>query len=380
MRIDLPRFARAPGLDRAVVRSTQAPRRRDRGHHRLARFKSAFSVLLIAALSLADGWAGKPGIAHADDRIQLLRRSITQDQGAWVLDYELSCGNRTGLILTPEELSASAEGWVSNSRVASHTVPRPVHVALTGTLAGSALGNVITGHDESEQCKECLGISVWTGSGHLPPAGELSLISLSPGEKLHVRLRLEHQHVLYGNYDPLLGVQTINLKLGSRVLKDRVPLDREYYLAQPRCAWPKPPSDRCDTHHFVSAPDSLHLEAHVPGHQSYRYSDTPVRYGAKLRLCFWYLIAVGTEGECRVQLDQYKDTPTTWHPLMNSHFEKNLDVVGRWTKVEQVIQADNEATTMALGFQIISENNVGEMWIDDVSLEPLGRNSATSNP
>ncbi|MGC8642340.1 MAG: hypothetical protein ACP5XB_20965 [Isosphaeraceae bacterium] len=89
---------------------------------------------------------------------------------------------------------------------------------------------------------------------------------------------------------------------------------------------------------------------------------------------------MGTEGECRVQLDQYKDTPNSWHPLTNSRFEKDLNVVGRWTKVEQLIQADNEATTIALGFQIISENNVGEMWIDDVSLEPIGRNMTRSDP
>ena len=206
------------------------------------------------------------------------------------------------------------------------------------------------------------------------------MISLAPGATLHVRVRLEHQHILYGNYDPLLGVRTITFKLASRELTDRVPLDREHYLAQPRYVWPQPPGDRRDTHHFVSAPDSLHLEAHVPGHQSFRYSDAPVRYGAKMRLCFWYLIAMGTEGECRVQLDQYKDTPTSWHPLMNSRFEQNLGAVGRWTKVEQIIQVDSQATTIALGFQIVSENNVGEMWIDDVSVEPIGGNTTTNTP
>ena len=34
------------------------------------------------------------------------------------------------------------------------------------------------------------------------------LVSLAPGAIARVRLRLEHQHVLYGDYDPLLGVRT----------------------------------------------------------------------------------------------------------------------------------------------------------------------------
>ena len=29
-----------------------------------------------------------------------------------------------GMIVTPEELTVSVEGWVSNSRVASHAIPR----------------------------------------------------------------------------------------------------------------------------------------------------------------------------------------------------------------------------------------------------------------
>ena len=34
-------------------------------------------------------------------------------------------------------------------------------------------------------------------------------ISLGPGEMMHLRLRIDHQHILYGDYDPLLGVRTI---------------------------------------------------------------------------------------------------------------------------------------------------------------------------
>ena len=115
-------------------------------------------------------------------------------------------------------------------------------------------------------------------------------------------------------------MQDVELKLGSATLRDRVPLDREHYLAQPKFVWPEPPEERRDTRHFVSSPDSLHLEAHIPGHQYYRYPERPVRYGSKMRLRFWYLIAAGTEGECRIRLAQYKDTPTSWRSPLRGRF------------------------------------------------------------
>jgi hypothetical protein len=189
---------------------------------------------------------------------------------------------------------------------------------------------------------------------------------------VRVRLRLEHQHVLYGDYDPLLAVRTVELSLGGATVRDVVAIDREQYLAQPRCTWPEPPEERRDTRHAVSGPDSLHLEAHVPGHHYYRYPDRAVRYGTKMRLRFWYLIAAGTEGECRVRIAQYKDTPTSWRMLNSGGFERCLRTVGRWTKVEHVFTTEAEATTLALDFRIAGEADVGEMWIDDVSLEPLG--------
>jgi len=206
------------------------------------------------------------------------------------------------------------------------------------------------------------------------------LVSLAPGAVVHLRLRLEHQHVLYGDYDPLLGVRTVVLTLGSSSLRDQVALDREHYLAQPKYSWPEPPDDRRDTRHFVSSPDSLHLEAHIPGHQYYRYPERPVRYGTKMRLRFWYLIAAGTEGECRARLAQYKDTPTSWRVLSQGGFEQVLETVGRWTKVERVVRAESEATTVALDFRIVPETNVGEMWVDDVSLEPIGSSTTADSP
>ncbi len=333
------------------------------------------SCLLVHSLLPNNSRAGEvtPHPATpAAPRFVLIRRSVAQDQGAWVVTYQLRHTSPAGTILSRSEVGAVIEGWVSNSRVASHAVPRLSRVTVSGTSTASGTGEVIASSDESQRCRERTVISVWADDGPPPESDLAALVSLAPGAVLHLRLRLEHQHVLYGDYDPLLGVRSVVLNAGASVLRDQVALDREHYLAQPKYSWPEPPDDRRDTHQFVSGPDSLHLEAHIPGHQYYRFPERPVRYGTKMRLRFWYLIAEGTEGECRARIAQYKDTPTSWRVLSEGGFEQVLETVGRWTKVERVVRAESEATTIALDFRIVPESNVGEMWIDDVSLEPVG--------
>ena len=100
------------------------------------------SVLLITSIQNAQCHATGTQPAHAfhtlTDKLVLLHRSITQDQGAWVIDYELSCSNGAGVLLTPGDVSVSVEGWVSNSRVASHAIPRFVRVSLYWKNHGSS--------------------------------------------------------------------------------------------------------------------------------------------------------------------------------------------------------------------------------------------------
>ena len=160
------------------------------------------------------------------------------------------------------------------------------------------------------------------------------------------------------------------LRLGTATLRDALPLDREQYNALPRYTWPAPPDDRRDTRYFVSAPDSLHLEAHVPGNQYYRFPERPIRYGTRMKLSFWYLIAHGTEGECPRSVAQYRETPSAWKVLSDGGLEECLNTVGRWVKVQRVFRTENDATTLALDFRITGAE-VGEMWIDDVRLDPV---------
>jgi hypothetical protein len=327
--------------------------------------------------------------------VSLIERCITQDQGAWIIDYRLRHKGCNGVIVCPEEIGVRIEGWVSNSRVASHTVPRWSSLLINHGLEVLSVAEVIAAPDDGSRCRERLIISAWT-EDDTPPVSVTATreirtsllvskpisstvewkpilpLSLAPKGVAHLRLRLEHQHVLCGEYDPLLGARAVELKLGSALVHDVLPLDREQYVAQPRFSWPEPPIERRDTHHFLSAPDSLHIEAHNAGHQRYHYPERPVRYSTKMHLRFWYLIAAGTEGECCVGIAQYKETPTSWRKLVDGSFEQTLRTMGRWTKFERVVQTEAEATTLTLEFKIVGESDVGEMWIDDVSLEPVG--------
>jgi hypothetical protein len=351
-------------------------------------------IVTVWFLSIPSALAiGIGPVTTAKLTLTLIDRTVTQDQGTWVIDYRLRHAGQNGIIIAPEEIAVKVEGWVSNSRVASHTIPRWSSLTLAQGAEVPAVADVITASNELHKCRERLLVSVWTEDQSLPkhkstqppscrektgspafPFSELGTplsLSLSPSTIVHLRLRIEHQHLIYGEYDPLLAVRSITLALGSAPVRDILPLDREQYLAQPQFTWPDPPSDRRDARHAVSGPDSLHLEADIPGHQYYRYPERPVRYSTKMRLRFWYLIAVGTEGECSVRLTQFMDTPISWRPLHNGRYEECLKTIGRWTKVERIIQTEPEATTVTVEFKIFGDTEVGEMWIDGVSLEPM---------
>ncbi|MFO0951653.1 MAG: hypothetical protein U0835_10985 [Isosphaeraceae bacterium] len=323
----------------------------------------------------------------------VMERTLLQDQGAWVVNYRLKYQGNSGIVVTPTEILARLEGWVSNSRVAAHAVPRLSSVVVSGASGLSGAGEVVSTADESLRCREKATLQVWTDDptaegedAPAPPAATSNtnpnaalngaaerqpILSLAPGASVRVRMRLDHMHYLYGDYDPLLGVRSLELTLGAATMRDVLPLDVEQYLAQPKYSWPAPPEDRRDDKFFLSAPDSLHLEAHVTGNQYYRFPERPVRYGTLMRLRFAYFIAAGTEGECRVQIAQYKDTPTSWKALSDGMYSQCLNKVGRWVRVERVFRTEPEANLLALDFKISSIEEVGEMWIDDVSLEPV---------
>ncbi|WP_435018148.1 hypothetical protein TA3x_000094 [Tundrisphaera sp. TA3] len=343
------------------------------------------AAILLAALAPSSSPPASAGdisapTSPATARLVVVERVLAQDQGDWQVDYAFRLDADAPMTLTPSDVTARVEGWLSNSRVPVHATPRRSAAMLEGSAGSTAFADIITSAEECQRCRER--VVVRLDAGPIPaqaparPRGSdpepLAPVTIAPGGTLRVRLRLEHQHDLFGDYDPLLGRRELELHLGATAFRDNLPLDREQYLAQPRDTWGEPAEDRKDSRMALSGPDSLHLEADVPGNQYYRFPERKVRYGTRMRLRYSYFIAHGTEGEFRARIAQYRESTSAWKPLVEGASEQTLRTVGRWVKVEKVFRTELEATTLALDFRIVTPNaEIGEVWIDDVSLEPV---------
>ncbi len=340
--------------------------------------------LLLGLLTPQATTADDGGSIGAPNRVTIVRRSIRQDLGAWVVDYRLRNETAAGLVVVPSEIEVKTEGWVSNSRLAGHSTPRRAVVALRPAEKAWAEADVIASEDEAERCRERVSLAVWSDDlapdPTARPADRLAPISLAPGATGLVRLRFDHQHVVQGACDPLLGARTVAFRVGQETFRDEPPLDVEARVAEPDVSWPEPPVERRDSRYYVSAPDSLHLQADVPGRQYFRYPDRPVRHGARMRLTFWYLVAHGGSGEARARLSQYKDTPTSCRVIPDGGLDRELTTVGRWTHVETFVRIAPEATVAALEFRLSSDSGIGEMWIDDVAFEPVDLDALARTP
>jgi hypothetical protein len=89
-----------------------------------------------------------------------------------------------------------------------------------------------------------------------------------------------------------------------------------------------------------------------------------------MKLSFWYLIAPGGEGDFRLHVYQYKDSPNNWVQIHAAAIEQTYCRLGCWVKVERIFRTEPDATSLVVEFRI-HDSNIGEAWIDDVKLEPL---------
>lgn len=346
-------------------------------------------VLALAAIAGAQDAPYAP--AH---RLERLERRIDQrrvpfeqhrdHQQCWVywdIEYRLRNAGPVALEVDPAHASAEVVGFVSNSRVPAHGCPRRADHGLAApedAVAPSfdSMAVLIPSADEAGQCREHATLELRPddraacaegAAEPLPPAP----FRVEPGECLVARLRLEHQHFLSGPFDPLLGEREFTLRIGPATLRDDLPLDRPLTEVFPPCTWGPIPAERLDPRLFVSAPDSLYLAAHRPGHHGYDFPERPVRYDTPMRLSFWYLIAPGSSSRYSAEIKQYRDAPRSYRALAQGRIEQPLCTTGRWVHVERLIRTDPEATTLRLRFLIDSELESGEMWIDDVCLDPV---------
>ena len=325
----------------------------------------------------------------------LLERSIVQDQGSWQVDYRLRYEGASGIIVTPNEILAKVEGWVSNSRVSSHALPRWSSLVISGPAGPSATTEVIASADEAQRCRERGVLLVWTGDAEPPRARPPSPPPEAEPERRRVgdrRGAAERPTILSiaparrcgsgSASSTSISSTAITIPCSASARSSCTWARRRSAIRS--CRWTasntwrsRSPPGRCRpktaaTPAITSRPPTACTSKRTsPGNQYYRFPERPVRYGTKMRLRFWYLIAAGTEGECRARVAQYKDTPTAWKVLTDGAHEEVLTTVGRWVKVERVFRTECEATTLALDFRISGGAEVGEMWIDDVSLEPV---------
>lgn len=330
--------------------------------------------------------------AHSQEtpRLGIVSRTVALERAEWAcwqVDYHLRNEGQTPLVVPPAALVARVEGSVSNSRVPDHE--HPIRAAVEASGASGLLGatDLVTAEDDTRRCRERLVLQAWPAAeGESPPtaiamagsqpvpAESQPTLTIPPGDGVRVRLRLEHVHALYGPFDALLGVREVTLQLGTATLRDRVPLDRQGRLARVATDWPPaPPEELRDDRVFVSAPDSLHLNASLPGKQTHRFPDFHgVRHGGRFRLSFWYLVAPGSHGDCRVRLTQYRDLPNSFRTLHDGEVVEHLTTVGRWVRVERLIRAEPEATAIGIDAGIVGiDIAAGSLWIDDMRLEPL---------
>ena len=340
---------------------------------------------------------------------------IGQANGKWEITETIKYNGEKLLAVYPRDIEINygdKEQYVSNSKIIPHTIPRISYSKFNLGETNSLPITVIANTNDRQRCKEKITVSFLvvdkfkTGLNKFStpvyrPLDRLEELSLNPGNTFQVAYTIDHEHFLYGTYDPLLGERKFIIRLGDHKIHSTFDLSSEVnpVIVTPKLN--KPPEERMDTRQFRSAPDSLYIAADIPGYQYFRFDDMPVRYSDTFKLSFWYLIAIGTGGNCHVRIMEYQDTPNAWYRLEGGfdkelhlesfsqdsinnlltskkndkekeakQVEEKLKIQGKWQKIETIFKLQNETTTMALDFRIVGAN-VGEMWIDDINLENL---------
>jgi hypothetical protein len=351
----------------------------------------AIAAITLLALRSAVADPIDPQTGHHLAPWHVQERTLSQHNDpkpCWQVDYLLVLDPAASpTFLTSDTVSAHLESWVSNASVPGHHVPRTSQLNFLGEWPTRAEFEILASPDLSGRCRELGVLDLWVDDTNLAgvsPAPRLAArvatqglnglipLRVAPGDQLHVRLQLEHDHFLYDPYEPLFGVRSFQLVLGSAQLRDELKFDRSVAVRSPAPSWqpPDPPIDRQDRQVFLTPPHSLRLSAEQPGGASYRLSGN-VRYDTLMKLSFWYLLSEEGSATGLVRISQLKQGPALWKPLGAGAKEIGMTREGRWTKVEQVLRTEAEATHLIVEFRVIGAT--GTLWIDDVQMETLGR-------
>ncbi len=293
-----------------------------------------------------------------------VRSSAWTEGGTCVADIELLNDSAAPVELNPEELTITYRGVVSNSACKAHTVPARVEGRVNGI--GRAAHVLVRASDcDRERCVETASVELLGADGR----DQRRIVSVAPGEGIILRIRFQHEHFLFGRYDPLIGQRELLLSWGPVFAKLRLVHEQPQSFQGAGEINLEPSPSRQDPTFYSSAPGSLYLAADIPGYQYYRFADVPVRYGSYWLLRFRYAIALGTTASCRVRIVEYQDAPRYWRRL-GGGFDCELVRQGGWVTFERRFRVGPETTTLALDFRLTG-SDVGEMWVDDVQLIPL---------
>ena len=309
---------------------------------------------------------------------QIESRTVVQDGGDWVINYKIRVSPQT---ITPSSVSLQYNGLVYNTSVPGHSVVRRSSAEVAGF--GDCHTAILPG-DKEQQCGETVLLAYYNpATQSIKPRIKTiqdsvfdALKSCRIDRKLNIRIRIEHDHFLYGPYHPLLGSRDVSFSVGSVVVYDHLNLDRCHEVI-PATIIPVFAADRMDDRHYFSAPDSLILEAAQAGDHYVRVPEFSVKYNTQYKISFRYRVATGTEGNLRVRVAQYRDGPSGWQVLHQGGFEQDCMVVGRWALYERVFTTERDCTSMAIDLRIYGADEVGEVWIDDLTITPL---QSRSNP
>ena len=78
------------------------------------------AALALGLLSSHARGADPAPAPEANPTLSVVSRTLTQDQGGWLIDYRLRYRGASAMSVSPTEVVVKIEGWVSNSRVAAH--------------------------------------------------------------------------------------------------------------------------------------------------------------------------------------------------------------------------------------------------------------------
>ena len=304
---------------------------------------NALALLLTTALT-------------ANNPFAIEKIDISQEHSSVIISFSVTYHGQSTLILKPEKIEVTYEAEVANSRLPNHAFCLTTRSKFF--LSEKGVAPLIHHFNQNKnECREII-------------SGRINLAAVQPNEKFQITFTIEHDHFLY-NIDPLLGGRKFQIKISDWEISGEAVFDSpDEKLKIKPVTLSYIPKGHLDERYSFSNKPSLYLAADIPGCQCFRFGDIPTTYDAKFKVSFYYLIALGTEGECRARVMEYQDRPGLWKKIDDGGFDELLEFKIGWQKFEKEFQTTKDTTTMALDFRIAGAE-IGEMWISDIKFEPV---------